>query len=131
VAHVLQLPPRTGHASPDATVLTFCLPGGADAGTARLGVTGALAGDVLQALTRLALSALRCGCAEIVVDVSGLTDFPTALFAELNTLERAARAYPGTLRLVGLDEAVAAVCRRSNGSDPAADPAGRSAQHAL
>jgi hypothetical protein len=126
VAHAPQHPPpignaqwprslRDGHASPDATVLTLHLPDG-ECGSGRLLVSGVLACDVLKALRPLAISAFRSGCAELVVDVSGLTDFPVALFAELNTL---AREHPGAVRLVGLDEAVAAVCR----------PALRSAQH--
>ena len=49
---------------------------------------------------------LRRGCRELVLDLHGLTDFPTALFTELRALAAAARASRCRLRLTGLDTAL-------------------------
>jgi anti-anti-sigma regulatory factor len=103
----------------EAIGLSVFLPSGteADARGARLSVEGAIDRDVLEALSWLALVVLRRGYRELVLDLSGLTDFPTSLFAELRTLGRAAREHTCHIRLVGLDKAVAAVCRQVERSD--------------
>jgi hypothetical protein len=56
---------------------------GADPSPARLVVGGVLDRDGLTALIHLAHVGLRRGCRELVLDVRGLTDFPSALFGEL------------------------------------------------
>ena len=79
---------------------------GADPSPARLVVGGVLDRDGLTALIHLAHVGLRRGCRELVVDVRGLTDFPSALFGELRRLSEAAVRSHCLLRLVGLDVAI-------------------------
>jgi hypothetical protein len=81
----------------------------ADPQPARLVVDGVLDRDGLAALIHLAHVGLRRGCRELVLDVRGLTDFPSALFAELRKLSEAAGRSDCLLRLVGLDVAIDAV----------------------
>lgn len=73
---------------------------------ARLVAGGVLDRDGLAALMHLAHLGLRRGCAELVLDVHGLTDFPSALFAELRRLAEAAGRSRCTLRLDGLAAAI-------------------------
>jgi hypothetical protein len=75
---------------------------------ARLAAGGVLDRDGLAALIHLAHVGVRRGCRELVVDVHGLTDFPSALFAELRKLADVAGRRRCQLRLDGLDTAVAA-----------------------
>jgi anti-anti-sigma regulatory factor len=76
---------------------------------ARLVVGGMLDRDGLSALIYLAHIGLRRGCRELVLDLHGLTDFPSALFSELRKLADVAERSRCELRLDGLDAAVAAV----------------------
>jgi hypothetical protein len=62
--------------------------------------------DGLAALIHLAHLGIRRGCRELVLDVHGLTDFPSALFAELRKLAEAAGRSRCRLRLDGLDTAI-------------------------
>ena len=73
---------------------------------ARLVAGGVLDRDGLAALIHLAHVGIRRGCRELVLDVHGLTDFPSALFAELRKLAEAAGRSRCTLRLDGLDAAI-------------------------
>jgi hypothetical protein len=73
---------------------------------ARLVAGGVLDRDGLAALIHLAHLGIRRGCRELVVDVHGLTDFPSALFAELRKLAEAAGRSRCRLRLDGLDAAI-------------------------
>src|SRR3954447_17369532 len=57
---------------------------------ARVVAGGVLDRDGLAALVHLAHVGLRRGCRELVLDVRGLTDFPSALFGELRKLSEAA-----------------------------------------
>jgi hypothetical protein len=75
---------------------------------ARLVAGGVLDRDGLAALIHLAHVGIRRGCRELVLDVHGLTDFPSALFAELRKLAEAAGRSRCRLRLDGLDTAIAA-----------------------
>jgi hypothetical protein len=81
---------------------------GAGSPAARLAAGGVLDRDGLAALIHLAHVGVRRGCRELVVDVHGLTDFPSALFAELRKLADVAGRRRCRLRLDGLDTAVAA-----------------------
>ena len=78
---------------------------------ARLVVGGVLDRDGLALLVHLAHAGMRRGRHELVLDVRGLTDFPSALFAALLTLADDAGRRRCLLRLDGLDAAVAAVGR--------------------
>jgi hypothetical protein len=91
---------------------------GAGSPPARLAAGGVLDRDGLAALIHLAHVGVRRGCRELVVDVHGLTDFPSALFAELRKLADVAGRRRCRLRLHGLDTAVAAAI------DVAGDPRG-------
>ena len=73
---------------------------------ARLVAGGVLDRDGLAALIHLAHVGIRRGCRELVLDVHGLTDFPSALFAELRKLAEAAGRSRCRLRLDGLDAAI-------------------------
>ena len=73
---------------------------------ARLVAGGVLDRDGLAALIHLAHLGIRRGCRELVLDVHGLTDFPSALFAELRKLAEAAGRSRCRLRLDGLDAAI-------------------------
>ena len=73
---------------------------------ARLVAGGVLDRDGLAALIHLAHVGIRRGCRELVLDVHGLTDFPSALFAELRKLGEAARRSRCRLRLDGLAAAI-------------------------
>ena len=73
---------------------------------ARLVAAGVLDRDGLAALVHLAHVGIRRGCRELVLDVHGLTDFPSALFAELRKLAEAAGRSRCRLRLDGLDAAI-------------------------
>jgi ABC-type transporter Mla MlaB component len=86
------------------------LPGG-EAEPARLVVGGVLDRDGLAALMHLAHVVLRRGRRELVLDLHGLTDFPSALFTALRELGEAARRSRCRLRLDGLDAAVDAAVR--------------------
>jgi anti-anti-sigma regulatory factor len=86
--------------------LSVTMPSAPDA--VRLVAAGVLDRDGLAALMYLAQVGMRRGCREVVVDVHGLSDFPSALFAELRELADVARRYRCQLRLEGLDAAVAA-----------------------
>lgn len=86
--------------------LSVTLPAAADA--ARLVAGGVLDRDGLAALIQLAQLGVRSGHGELVLDLHGLTDFPTALFAELRELADVARANRCRLRLEGLDAAITA-----------------------
>jgi hypothetical protein len=92
--------------------LSVTLPAEPDTGVAaqpaRLVVGGVLDRDGLAALIHLAHVGIRRGCRELVLDVHGLVDFPSALFAELRKLGEAARRSRCELRLDGLAAAVAA-----------------------
>ena len=94
--------------TPGALTLSVTLPAepGADSHPARLVAGGVLDRDGLTALIHLAHVGLRRGCRELVVDVRGLTDFPSALFGELRKLSEAAARSRCLLRLVGLDAAI-------------------------
>jgi hypothetical protein len=81
---------------------------GAGSHPARLAAGGVLDRDGLAALIHLAHVGVRRGCRELVVDVHGLTDFPSALFAELRKLADVAGRRRCRLRLDGLDTAIAA-----------------------
>jgi hypothetical protein len=84
---------------------------------ARLVAGGVLDRDGLAALIHLAHVGIRRGCRELVLDVHGLTDFPSALFAELRKLAEAAGRSRCKLRLDGLDAAIdAAVEATGSGS---------------
>lgn len=103
---------------PGPMALSLTLPGDAAAGSnvARLVASGVLDRHGLAALIRLAHIAVLRGHRELVVDVHGLTDFPSALFAELRQLGDLAKRSHCRLRLDGLDLAIAAaiaaaVCR--------------------
>ena len=85
---------------------------------ARLVACGALDRDGLAALIHLALLGVRPGYRELVLDLHGLTDFPSALFAELRKLAEVAGRSRCRLRLDGLDAAIAAaVDAASRGDD--------------
>jgi hypothetical protein len=90
--------------------LSVTLPAEADAEAppqpARLVAGGVLDRDGLAALVHLAHVGLRRGCRELVLDVQGLTDFPSALFAELRELAEAAGRSRCRLRLDGLAAAI-------------------------
>ena len=73
---------------------------------ARVVAGGVLDRDGLAALIHLAHVGLRRGCRELVLDVHGLTDFPSALFTELRKLAEAAGRSRCRLRLDGLDTAI-------------------------
>ena len=76
-----------------------------------LEVAGPLDVDVLESLIRFAQSTIRSGCAELVLQLNALTDFPTRLFSDLHRLDQTARLHRCHLQLLGLDEAVAtALC---------------------
>lgn len=75
---------------------------------ARLVVGGVLDREGLAALVHLAHVGVRRGYRELVLDVRGLTDFPTALFAELRELADVAGSRDCRLRLDGLDAAITA-----------------------
>jgi ABC-type transporter Mla MlaB component len=80
----------------------------AEEDTARLVASGALDRDGLAALIHLAHVGVRRGYRELVLDVHGLTDFPSALFAELRKLADVASSSHCLLRLDGLDTAITA-----------------------
>ena len=103
-----------------AMTLSVMLPAAPDVG--RLVATGVLDRDGLAALIHLAQVGVRRGCRELVVDVRGLTDFPSALFAELRQLADVSRRYCCLLRLEGLDAAIAAAVGTTGREDDA--PAG-------
>jgi len=92
---------------PGPMTLSMTLPSGAHA--ARLVAGGVLDRDGLAALIHLAHVGMRRGCPELVLNLHGLTDFPSALFAELHELADVASRSRCRLRLTGLDAAVAAV----------------------
>ena len=99
--------------APGPMTLSVTLP--ADAGeagegprAARLVAGGALDRDGLAALMYLAHVGVRRGYRELVLDLHGLTDFPSALFAELRQLGELAGRSRCRLRLDGLDAAIAA-----------------------
>jgi hypothetical protein len=93
--------------------LSVTLPAETAAGSdaARVVAGGVLDRDGLAALIHLAHVGVRRGCRELVVDVHGLTDFPSALFAELRKLGDVAGRSRCRLRLDGLDTAIAAAVR--------------------
>jgi hypothetical protein len=93
--------------------LSVTVPAGRDAGSpaARLVAGGVLDRDGLAALIHLAHVGVRRGCRELVVDLHGLTDFPSVLFAELHQLAEVANRSRCRLRLDGLDTAIAAATR--------------------
>lgn len=84
---------------------------GAGSPAARLVAGGVLDRDGLAALIHLAHVGVRRGCRDLVVDLHGLTDFPSALFAELHQLADVAGRSRCRLRLDGLDAAIAAATR--------------------
>jgi hypothetical protein len=86
--------------------VTLAAESGADPPPARLVAGGVLDRDGLTALIHLAHVALRRGCRELVLDVGGLTDLPSALFGELRKLSEAAGRSRCLVRLVGLDDAI-------------------------
>ena len=86
--------------------LSVTLPDAEAAQPARLVAGGVLDRDGLAALIHLAHVGIRRGCRELVLDVHGLTDFPSALFAELRELAEAAGRSRCSLRLDGLDTAI-------------------------
>jgi hypothetical protein len=92
---------------------------GAGSHPARLAAGGVLDRDGLAALIHLAHVGVRRGCRELVVDVHGLTDFPSALFAELRKLAEVAGRRRCRLRLDGLDTAVAAAVDVAGARDAA------------
>ena len=94
---------RQAGPTPDALTLSLTLPTGVP-GTARLVASGALDRDGLSALVHLARVVVRRG--DLVLDVSGLTDFPSALFMELRKLADVADRSRCRLRLDGLDTAI-------------------------
>jgi hypothetical protein len=106
-------------ASPGPMTLSVTLPAEADAGShaARLVAGGALDRDGLAALIHLAHVGVRRGCRELVLDVHGLTDFPSALFGELRKLADVASDRHCLLRLDGLDTAVAAAVAAAHRGD--------------
>jgi hypothetical protein len=75
----------------------------------RIEVSGPLDAEVLESVVRFAHSTICSGCAELVLRLHALTDFPTRLFVELHRLDQTARLHQCRLRLLGLDEAVTAV----------------------
>jgi hypothetical protein len=89
-----------------AMTLSVMLPAAPDTG--RLVACGVLDREGLAALIHLAQVGMRRGCREVVLDVRGLTDFPSALFTELRQLADVARRHRCRLRLEGLDAAIAA-----------------------
>ena len=94
---------------------------GLDRRTIHLEVFGALDTDALALVIRLAHHTIRSGYAEVVLQLQALTDFPTRLFAELHQLDQAARTHHCDLRLLGLNEAVAAIaCTSPRNASPAA-----------
>lgn len=95
--------------------LSVTLPVAPDA--ARLVAGGVLDRDGLAALSHLAQIGVRRGCREVVVDVRGLTDFPSALFAELRELAAVARRHRCRLRLEGLEAAIAAAVATTGRED--------------
>jgi hypothetical protein len=80
-----------------------------------LEVAGALDADVLESMVRFAHSTIRSGCAELVLQLHALTDFPTRLFSELHRLDQTARLHQCHLQLLGLDEAIATALCTSRG----------------
>jgi hypothetical protein len=107
-------------ASPAPMTLSVTLPAEADAGShaARLVAGGVLDRDGLAALIHLAHVGVRRGHRELVVDVRGLTDFPSALFAELRKLADVAGDSHCRLRLDGLDTAVTAAVAAAGRDTP-------------
>jgi hypothetical protein len=99
--------------------LSVMLPAEADAGShaARLVAGGALDRDGLAALIHLAHVGVRRGYRELVLDVHGLTDFPSALFAELRKLADVAGNSQCRLRLDGLDAAITAALATAHRGD--------------
>ena len=93
---------------PGPLTLSVTLPAepGGEPHPAQLVAGGVLDRDGLAALVHLAHVGLRRGCRELVLDVRGLTDFPSALFGELRKLSEAAGRSQCLLRLVGLDAAI-------------------------
>ena len=85
--------------------LSMTLPAEPDT-EARLVVGGVLDREGLAALIHLAHVGIRRGCRELVLDVRGLTDFPSALFAELRELAEVAGRSRCRLRLDGLAAAI-------------------------
>jgi hypothetical protein len=98
-----------------AMTLSVMLPAAPDAG--RLVAGGVLDRDGLAALIHLAQVGVRRGCREVVLDVRGLTDFPSALFTELRQLADVACRYRCRLRLEGLDAAIAAAVATTGRED--------------
>jgi hypothetical protein len=74
-----------------------------------LEVAGALDAEALGLMIRLANSTIRSGCAELVLQLHALTDFPTRLFTELHRLDQTARRHQCPLQLLGLHDAVTAL----------------------
>ena len=110
--------------APGPMTLSVTLPAQAGEGTraARLVAGGALDRDGLAALIYLAHVGVRRGYPELVLDLHGLTDFPSALFAELRQLAEMAGRSRCRLRLDGLDAAIAAAIDAPGRGDDARLP---------
>ena len=110
--------------APGPMTLSVTLPAQAGEGTraARLVAGGALDRDGLAALIYLAHVGVRRGYRELVLDLHGLTDFPSALFAELRQLAEMAGRSRCRLRLDGLDAAIAAAIDAAGRGDDARLP---------
>lgn len=98
---------RPPGSTPGPMTLSMTLPAEAG-GAARLVAGGVLDRDGLAALIHLAQVGVRRGYRELVLDLHGLTDFPTALFIELRKLADVAAGSRCRLQLDGLDAAIAA-----------------------
>jgi hypothetical protein len=95
---------------------------GTDASPAiHLEVAGPLDVDVLESLIGSPIPRSRSGCAELVLELNALTDFPTRLFSDLHRLDQTARLHrvpPATARLGrGRRDRALHEPRRRDGSD--------------
>lgn len=75
---------------------------------ARVQAGGVLGSETLPTLVQLAHLGIFWNCAELIIDVRALTDFPVRLFTELHGLSHAATAHRILFRLVGLPDAISA-----------------------
>ncbi len=100
-------PGRLPGSTPGPMTLSLTLPA-ETGGAARLVAGGVLDRDGLAALIHLAQVGVRRGYRELVLDLHGLTDFPTALFIELHKLADVTAGSRCRLQLDGLDAAIAA-----------------------